>query len=181
MSEESLKFDSEADDLHRRQGRSEVDWNFAKVDSANVPAGLKHLLPIAIRWSAISDRYRYSAESPAPEQERSELREQLKGTHSIYEDWTFGALTEFDPKSAECWLFGVMYGFEFEECNGPGINMKLGWAIRRFQDSPDETNRQLLQTSLDGVIARGRRFIKPRQAWVEVAENLLLQASKNSG
>jgi hypothetical protein len=168
-----------ADELQRLHGWFAEGWEPPDIEPVNVPEGLRHLIPLAKRWGITCDITRHDAGSHATESEVIQLREQLQGTHALYEDWSFGALVPFDAKSTECWIFGAMYRFEAEECGGPGIGSKLDWAIRRFQNSPDANNRERLQSALDRVVARGRRFIKPRQASVDLGRRLLDRSNED--
>jgi hypothetical protein len=167
MANEPNEYDIGAgDELQRRYGWYVENWVPPAIDPANVPESLRHLIPVARRWGITCDVTRHDAGRKASKSELTELRHQLQGTHALYEDWAFGALDSLNGESTECWVFGAMYRFETEECKGPGFGSKLDWAIRRFQISPDEANRERLQSALDSVIARGRRFIKPRQSSV---------------
>lgn len=179
MAKEPNEFDiGTADELQRRNGWYAKNWEPPDIDPANVPADLRHLIPLAQRWGITCDITRHDAGSHATERELIALREELRGTHARYEDWAFGATNEFGAETTERWVFGALYLFEAEECDGPGIRSKLDWAISRFQNSPDATNREWLQSALDSVIVKGRRFIRPRQASIDIAQKLLLQANE---
>jgi hypothetical protein len=181
MAKRPAEFDiGPADEMQRAHGWNVENWEAPEVDAANVPDTLRHLARLAKRWGITCDVTRHDAGRHATQDELAQLRDQLRGTHALYEDWAFGALAPFNAQSHECSVFGAMYRFEAEECGGPGIRSKLDWAIRRFQNSPDASNRERLQSALDWVVAKGRRFVRSRQTSVDLAQELLDRAKEIS-
>lgn len=175
MAEQPSEFDTgDADELQRRYGWYAENWRPPEIDPTNVPENLRHLIPLARRWGITCDVTRHDAGRKASKSDLTELRNQLQGTHPHYEDWAFGALDPLlDGGTTECWVFGALYRFETEECNGPGIRSKLDWAISRFQTQPDAANRERLQSALDNLMTRGRGYLKSRQLSVNLAQKLL--------
>jgi hypothetical protein len=174
MSTPENEFDvGPGDELQSKYGWYAANWVPPALDDTKIPDGLRHLVPLAQRWGITCDVTRHDAARLATDAELISLREQLKGTHSLYEDWSFGALDSFASRSTENSVFGAMYRFETEAAGGPGFGSRLDWAIRRFQGSPDTENRDRLQSALDWVVARGRGFMKPRQESIGLARRLL--------
>lgn len=160
-------------ELQDRNGWTADNWVSPHIESGNVPFDLRQLIPLARRWGITCDATRADAASKATKPELDELCQLLSTTHSLYEDWCFGAIESFDLNSTECSIFGAMYRFESEACDGRGIRSRLDWAISRFEHAPNEDNRLHLQSALDWVVAKGRRFCKSRQKSIDAAHLLL--------
>ena len=158
-----------------RKGWIADNWVPPHIESDNVPHDLRPLIPLAMRWGITCDATRADAASKATRFELDELRNLLSTTHKLYEDWCFGATDPFDMNSTECSIFGALYRFESEACNGRGIRSRLDWATSRFEHAPNEENRLHLQSALDWVVAKGRRFCKSRQKSIDAAHSLLNQ------
>lgn len=178
MLNESQEFDvGPSEDLQRANGWYAENWIPPDLDPANVPARLRHLFPLARQWGITCDITRHDAASKATDVQLASLAEKLAGTHSIYEDWAFGGMPEFDSTSEECSIFGAMYLFELEEVNGPGVRSKLDWATTRYENDKSDQNRVVFQQALDKIVSRGRRFIQSRKDSVELAQRLLSESA----
>ena len=142
------------------------------IDSKHVPEPLLGLIPLVKKWGITDSLARLDAVNDADESELLALIKQLDGSHEVLEDWLYGATEGFSGESDEANTFAAMYQFE-GMAGGKGVSGKLDWAIRRYQNVADERNRLDLEQALDAIVSRGRRFIRPRQAEVDLAKKLL--------
>jgi hypothetical protein len=97
MTEEQHEFDvGPGDEMQKKHGLYAENWKPPELNPEKIPKELCHLIPLAKRWGITCDVTRHDAAAMATEDQLKELRDQLRGTHSAYEDWSYGQTEDDD-------------------------------------------------------------------------------------